>query len=469
MVFSSLAFLQFFFPAVTVAHSVTRGRLRNGLLLLASLAFYAVGSGRFTLVLIGTSLVDHLLVRRMAVAEGRSRAWLRNASVTLNVGLLAWFKYAGWLSRIVSDVAATLELTSTSTLEIALPIGISFFTFQRLSYTIDVHRRQVEPLERAADHLLYVALFPQLIAGPIVRYAEIRRELHDRTVTTSDVAIGLGRFVHGLAKKILVADQVAPLADAVFTTTGPMSMGQAWLGALAYAVQIYFDFSGYSDMAIGLGRMLGFTFPENFARPYSSISVTDFWRRWHITLSRWFRDYVYIRLGGSRCGEAATYRNLWIVFLLTGAWHGAAWTFVLWGAYHGALLSLERVTGLRSLPDDRAVATRRASTFVLVVVGWVLFRADTLAQAAHILQAMVGFDGVASEAIAFETSRIALAALAFGLASVVLPGDWVAGKRLSLPTQRPAVVRLAATAVFLPVCLLVAAAGTFSPFLYFRF
>lgn len=473
MVFSSLAFLLWFLPILFLLVLLTPSRRHNILLLTASLLFYAVGSGRFVLVLVATSALDWWLVHRMhAEREDRptSAVLFRNLSMLLNLGMLGVFKYAGWISEVTDAIVGALHLGSSPVVQLALPIGISFFTFQRISYTIDVWRGEVEPLVRARDHLLFVALFPQLIAGPIVRYSEIRTQLHARHITSSDVAVGLARFVVGLSKKLLVADQVAGLADAAFGATGQLSSSQAWLGVLAYTVQIYFDFSAYSDMAIGLGRCFGFTFPENFARPYSAVSMTDFWRRWHMTLSRWFRDYVYVPLGGSRRSSGTTYRNLWIVFLLTGAWHGAAWTFVLWGAYHGAVLTLERASGNRAVEAvGSAVVVRRATTFLLVVLGWVLFRAASMSDALRVYAAMVGAGGEGAVAVDFAMTRATIGALAFGLGSVLLPRELVLGPVIERRTSGAAYGRIVLVGVALPVCILVAAAGTFSPFLYFRF
>jgi len=316
-----------------------------------------------------------------------------------------------------------------------------------------------------------VALFPQLIAGPIVRFHEISTQLRDRSCRLDDVADGVLRFAHGLVKKVVIADAVAAAADASFgVDPGLLSMPEAWIGLVGYTLQIYFDFSGYSDMAIGLGLMLGFRFPENFRRPYSAISVTDFWRRWHMTLSNWFRDYLYVPLGGNRGSRAATYRNLAIVFLLTGLWHGAEWTFVAWGAYHGALLIVERVTGQRPTGEASVIPLRRALTLLAVMLGWVLFRADDLGHAAGYLQALFSFDfGPGSGVVGAAVGRRVLITLALASTVALLPRDFVGGLYLLRSHRWAVAARVATLAVALPYALLLVVGGTFSPFLYFQF
>ena len=327
-------------------------------------------------------------------------------------------------------------------------------------------------MRRIADYAQYMAFFPQLIAGPIVRYHQIDEQIRSpppRAQRLDDIAEGFPRFAWGLCKKVLIADQVGLIADAAFAPASP-SGATAWIGALAYTVQIYFDFSGYSDMAIGLARMFGFVFPENFARPYSAVSMTDFWRRWHMTLSGWFRDYVYIPLGGSRGATEVTVRNLMVVFFLTGAWHGAAWTFVLWGLYNGVLLVGERLTGISVLPDERLAIVRRAATLLLVVLGWVLFRSNGMGQAADFYGAMASFDlGSLSPAVDAALTPRAQLALAVGVASFFLPRHFVFGKVLQAGwSGMPLAARLAVVMV-LPLAAISVAAGSFSPFLYFRF
>ncbi len=471
MVFSSATFLFVFLPLVVGLVHAVPDRLKNGTVLAASLVFYTWGSGGFVLVLIVTSAIDH------RIADRAHRAWRRGdeggrrraltASVLLNLGVLAYYKYAGFLAvDLVARFTPIADPPAWLT-DIALPIGISFFTFQRISYAVDVARGHERPADSVLDHLLYIALFPQLIAGPIVRYGDIAEQLRRRSTELGGVADGAVRFTFGLSKKVLIADTLAPLADQVFgADPGSLSSSAVLLGTLAYTLQLYFDFSGYSDMAIGLGQMIGFRLPENFDRPYTSASVTEFWRRWHITLSRWFRDYLYIPLGGNRTRQ--TYRNLIIVFLLTGLWHGAAWTFVAWGAYHGSLLLLERRLGWA----ERDGAGNRAVTLTLVMIGWIIFRAPDLGAAGALIGRLAALDfGPPSDDIlvALDTRT----SMILCLASIVflLPGRGPANatRVLTQATRSGAFVRAATLIVALPLSLIVASSQAFSPFLYFQF
>ena len=471
MLFGSPVFLFAFLPAVLLLHlllaRVAAGRLRNGMLLCASLVFYAFGEPRFVLVMVLSLAANYLFGHWVARARsGGSGRLPLVVAVVFNLGLLACFKYGNFLAELVG-----VELEP-----VPLPIGISFFTFQALSYVIDVHRRAVDVQRSPIDFALYVSMFPQLIAGPIVRYKDIAAQLVHRTVTRADFADGARRFVFGLGKKLLVADTVARLADAAFALgPGELSAPMAWLGIAGYTLQIYFDFSAYSDMAIGLGRMLGFRFLENFDYPYVSRSITEFWRRWHISLSTWFRDYLYIPLGGSRRGRARTYRNLVVVFFLCGLWHGAAWTFVAWGLYHGAFLVLERAAAGRWL-EQRAAPLRHAYTLLVVMVGWVLFRAESFDHAARYLAALLGAAPLSSPApVALVLDPVTLTALAAGALGSLPLWPAVAGWRRRARSERAglfALVELGRTLAFLVVLaasLLQMAGGTYSPFIYFRF
>jgi alginate O-acetyltransferase complex protein AlgI len=352
-----------------------------------------------------------------------------------------------------------------------LPIGISFFTFHALSYLIDIYRRVANHLANPIDFALYIAFFPQLIAGPIVRFHEIREQLVRRTETSHAFARGILRFAHGLGKKVLIADTVAPVVDSVFAQpTAELGTTAMVLGLVAYAVQLYFDFSGYSDMAIGIAMMFGIQLPENFNRPYAAVSITEFWRRWHMSLSRWFRDYLYIPLGGNRGNAGRTYRNLIIVFLITGLWHGANWTFVLWGAYHGLLLLLERVTGIGRDPAARRTITAQARTVVLVVLGWALFRSPDVPYALGYLGAALRPFQEFPPVVGLTVTPVAMLALAIGVASVLLPASWVTGVRIEFENSRRAgALRSFVLVGVLPLAVVVAAAGGFSPFIYFQF
>jgi alginate O-acetyltransferase complex protein AlgI len=472
--FAAPLFLWYFLPAVLLASWILPQRARNGVLAVSSLAFYAVGGKEFVLLLLVLIVVNY----GAGLAIGRIRDRPRAAkavmvgTVVADLGVLAVWKYAGFASTVTHSLVSALGLGDTRIISLALPIGISFFTFHHLSYVIDIHRGVREPMKNPLTFVAYIAMFPQLVAGPIVRYHEVADQLREqRRNRLADFTEGFPRFVWGLTKKVVIADSLAPLADAAFATPDP-STSTAWIGALAYTGQIYFDFSGYSDMAIGLGLMFGLRLPENFARPYSATSVTDFWRRWHQSLSRWFRDYLYVPLGGNRGGTVATYRNLTIVFLTTGLWHGAAWTFIVWGAYHGALLIFERATGLGR--STRYVAPRRAITFLLVVVGWVIFRAESLPAASRMLGAMLnplqGWELAPDLALLLSGHRLVL--LAVVLATVLMPATWVSGRVIDGQQAAPNWVHKATRGVALvaaPYAAMVAVAGTFSPFLYFQF
>ena len=476
MVFSSIEFLWFFLPAVLALYLAAPPRARNGLLAVVSIVFYASGAHALVLLFLASIALNFaaglLIARRQDANEPRRARRVLRVAVALNVGTLLFWKYAVFAA---DQLAALLggRGQQLAELDITLPLGISFFTFHGISYVVDVHRGTARPMRSLADYGQYMAFFPQLIAGPIVRYHEIDAQIRNppgRGRRLDDIAEGFPRFALGLSKKVVIADPLGQVAGAGFALPGQPGFASAWLAALAFTVQIYFDFSGYTDMAIGMARMFGLRFPENFNRPYSAVSMTDFWRRWHMTLSRWFRDYVYIPLGGSRHGRAATIRNLWFVFLLTGAWHGAGWTFVLWGAYNGTLLVVERVTGVAALEDGRAAIVRRAITFVLVVAGWVMFRADSPRQALDFYSAMVSpSDLTLSPYLTALLTPQAKLALAVGLLSVLLPRGIVVGRLMQGRWSGTPLVARTAAIVALPYAALLVAAGSFSPFLYFRF
>jgi alginate O-acetyltransferase complex protein AlgI len=394
MVFSSVVFLFLFLPLVLGLYLISPRPARNSLLLLSSLLFYAWGEGFFVLLMlasIGMNYAFGLWIERARRTPRRHIAV--GCAVAANLGLLAWFKYANFAVDSLNRLLGGDALGPLSLDPVHLPIGISFFTFQAITYVVDVARED-GAVERNPLHVaLYISLFPQLIAGPIVRFQDIAREIHERRPRLADIASGVRRFTIGLGKKVLIANLTGRVADSIFAIPADqLTPGLAWLGAVSYMLQIYFDFSGYSDMAIGLGRILGFHFRENFEHPYVARSITEFWRRWHISLSTWFRDYLYIPLGGNRKGSARTGANLLAVFVLCGLWHGASWTFVLWGLYHGVFLIAERATrGRRPLPASALLG--HAYTLAVVLGGWVLFRAESLPQAVAFWQAMAGFAG----------------------------------------------------------------------------
>jgi alginate O-acetyltransferase complex protein AlgI len=474
MVFSSITFAFFFLPAILAAYHLAPRRVRNGLLVAASLGFYTWGAGAFALALVGSVAANYLigarLERRVDAGDRAASRRLLALGVVLNVALLGWFKYANLVVATWNAGLADAGLPTVPWAEVVLPIGISFFTFHSLSYLIDVYRGTARHLVSPLDFALYITFFPQLIAGPIVRFHEIRDQLVERRETFDAFAAGVYRFSFGLAKKVVIADTVAPLANAAFgVPPGELNISAALIGLLAYTVQLYFDFSGYSDMALGLALMFGIRFPENFDRPYASRSITEFWRRWHMSLSRWFRDYLYIPLGGNRGPSWATYRNLVIVFLVTGLWHGANWTFVAWGGYHGALLLLERAAGVGRGGGPRP-RPWQAVTIVLVMLGWVLFRSPSIEGALGYLGAFLRLNGPMPVDVALAAEPLVVTCLLIGCASALIPPSWVTGVRLEQPSLLAnRLARLGTAAVLLPIAFLLVLTGSFSPFLYFQF
>ena len=471
MVFSSLVFLCIFLPVVFLLHTAVKNRkVKNGLLLAASLLFYTYGEPVYILLMVVSALFNYLF--GLLLAKRRSKV-LVGAAVAVNVGLLGVFKYTGFLLTNLNLIPG-LHLPVP---EIMLPIGISFFTFQALSYVIDVYRDQVPVQKNYGKLLLYISFFPQLIAGPIVRYKDIAEQIDNRTVTRDNAAFGLRRFIVGLGKKVLIANAMGAAADYIFNAgAANLDILAAWIGAVAYLMQIYYDFSAYSDMAIGLGRMFGFQFKENFNYPYISGTVQEFWRRWHISLSSFFRDYVYIPLGGNRKGKFRTVLNRIIVFFLTGLWHGANWTFVVWGLFHGFFLLLEEfIPKLKKLPK----ALLHVYTLLVVTVGFVVFRADTISEAVlYIGQMFSGFDFSAG-AMSFAVQALTPWFICMLLAAVVGCGPLAkvtAGIRqletketLTKREKTVQAVSFVLAGLLLVWCILRLAGGSYNPFIYFRF
>lgn len=392
MVFSSFIFLFLFLPLTFLVYFTSPRAFRNSILLLVSLIFYGWGAPNMIIPLIVSCAIDFALSKKIApqVNSLQIRKRYLFIAVGLNVVLLGYFKYANFFVEQLSSVLEIFGATSLVWTKVVLPIGISFFTFHKISYLVDVYRGDSKVARSLFDFILYVILFPQLIAGPIIRYKDVANEIVQRESSLDLFLAGLRRFIFGLAKKVLIADAMGSVADSIFKLPiEQLSTSWAWIGIIAYAFQIYFDFSGYSDMAIGLGWCLGFHFKENFMRPYLSQNITDFWRRWHISLSSFMREYLYIPLGGSRGSRWSTYRNLWLVFLISGLWHGAAWNFIIWGAYHGAFLVIDKVFWLRfSQRIPRFINV--ALTFLIVLFGWVLFRSSSLFEALNYSAVMLG-------------------------------------------------------------------------------
>ena len=458
MVFSSAIFLFIFLPAVFLLDRLVRGvRVKNALLLAASLIFYAFGQPVYLPLLLFSVLLNYLCG---LLAAGRHARLGVALAVAGGIGMMAVYKYADFAIGTVNSLfGLNLPLTG-----IALPIGISFFTFQGLSYVIDVYRDRTLVSRSFLKVLLYISFFPQLIAGPIVKYHDIDKEIDARHTTPQETALGIRRFICGLAKKLLLSNAMGQMADTVFALpAGEIGMFAAWMGAICYTLQIYFDFSGYSDMAIGMGRMFGFHFLENFDYPYTSTTIKEFWRRWHISLSTWFRDYLYIPLGGNRKGRGRTWLNRFLVFFATGLWHGASWTFVLWGLWHG-LFSVLEDSGALPVKRFQGKLLGRVYTLLVVVLGFTLFRADTLAQAGAMFAAMftgVGLEWAGTAAVCARLTPVFLLTLAFALAL-----SFPVSKRFQPKNDT---VTLAGALVLLVLCMFNLSAGTFNPFIYFRF
>ncbi len=395
MVFSSSVFLVFFLPILLLCYYLAPRKLKNIVLLVFSIFFYAWGAPKFIFVLLGTTFVDFHLVKWMDVSKEKwQRRLLLIGSVSINLGLLAYFKYMNFFIDNLNHILNVGGIKSISLLNVVMPIGISFYTFETITYVVDVYRKIHKPLKNFWDYQLYIILFPKLIAGPIVRYHEISDQITNRSHNeTFDIRLaGFLRFCLGLGKKVLIANTVGEFSDTIFSTSPElMNSLTVWLGVLAYTFQIYFDFSGYSDMAIGLGLMLGFKFPENFNNPYISQSITDFWRRWHITLGNWMKNYLYIPLGGNRVYTSRLYFNLAFVFIVSGFWHGAAWNFIAWGAYHGLFLIADRLF-LDKLLQKSGKFISIPFTFIIVMIGWVLFRVESMTQFSELLIKMFSFN-----------------------------------------------------------------------------
>ncbi len=468
MTFSSVTFLYFFLPSVLAIYYIVPDRLKNVILLLASLVFYFWGEPRFAVIMVLTALMGFgggMLLGRIKMP--RLRRAVMALSITLCLIPLLLLKYGDFL---IANVRVLFQ-NDLPFLRLALPIGVSFYTFQVVSYVIDVYRKTVEPERNPFLFVMYVSLFPQLIAGPIVRFSDVQRHLRKRVVSLDSVASGIVRFVTGLGKKVLIANTLAELGRELGATPVP-SVLSLWLSAFAFTLQIYFDFSGYSDMAIGMGRMFGFSFPENFRYPYLSKSVTEFWRRWHMTLGEWFRDYVYIPLGGSRGSWLTRVRNLLIVWLLTGLWHGAAWNFIAWGLFYFVVLSIERI-GLSKVLEKMPSVLRVVYTFLLVMLGFVLFNADSLGEALNHLKGMFGLSSLplADSVSLYYGRSYAITLLIAVVAST--PIFKTLSKRLS--SRSTAARRAIDCAVIVGVIGTMTLVttwlvnGSFNPFLYFRF
>jgi alginate O-acetyltransferase complex protein AlgI len=462
MVFSGLIFLFFFLPITLLAYYISGKKLKNLILLISGLVFYAWGEPIYVLIMILSAAIDYLAGRFLDKYDNNEK--LRRVfllvSVVMNLGLLAVFKYSSFFIGIVND----LTIFDIPDPKLPLPIGISFYTFQSMSYTIDLYRRNIKVQKNFASFLCYVTLFPQIVAGPIVRYADIANEIDERTITVDKVSDGIGIFIKGLAKKVLIANNIGLLWTSVKAMEySEISALAAWLGILAFTFQIYFDFSGYSDMAVGLGKMLGFNFPQNFNHPYQSKSISEFWRRWHITLGTWFREYVYIPLGGNRKGISRTCINLLITWTLTGFWHGASFNFLLWGLYFGVLIVIERL-GFGKILEKIPPFFSTLYTFLIVVFGWVVFDTNSLADAGKFFTAMFTGNGKFADSTAlYLLSGYALLFIIAGVGSI----DYF-DKKIK-PLKLVQVTKPLTLAAVLFICTTFLVNATYNPFLYFRF
>jgi alginate O-acetyltransferase complex protein AlgI len=473
MVFSSSLFLLYFLPGFLIIYYLLPKSAKNIFTLLASIFFYAWGAPDFIFLVLGSIVVDFYLVRALEDRERKTRRLLLALSVVLNVGLLGYFKYANFFVENVNEILGLFGAKNVKWTAVALPIGISFFTFQKLTYALDVYRRVHTPLKRVTDYAMYILMFPQLIAGPIVRFHEIANQIVDRTENENlnNRLTGFFRFTIGLGKKVLIANVLGEQVDLIFGTEDlHFNTFTAWMGILAYAFQIYFDFSGYSDMAIGIGRMIGFNYPENFNNPYISQSITEFWRRWHITLGKFMRDYLYIPLGGSRVSIRRLYFNLWVVFLISGLWHGAAWNFVIWGGFHGLFLVLDRIFLMKVFNAIGKVPSILI-TFFISLIGWVLFRADNIGMAWNYLRKMFVFDGSDDDiSLNVKFFSILLVAVFFsfwgGIRKIEI---WQEKLFAEGKTSRSLVAMVMVSIVLFVVCLGSITSSGFNPFIYFRF
>lgn len=475
MVFSSSIFLVWFLPALLLLYFLLPNRFKNVFLLIASIFFYSWGAPKFIFVILFSTFIDFHLVRWMDSASRTStRRALLVLSLMINLGLLFYFKYSNFFIENFNVLLKLLGVTEVSWVKLILPIGISFYTFETITYVVDVYRKIHKPLKNFWDYQLYIILFPKLIAGPIIRYHDIADQINDRSLNyNSDFRLaGLYRFCIGLGKKVIIANNVGEYADQVFAQdyTG-LSSSVAWIGILAYTFQIYFDFSGYSDMAIGIGKMLGFKFPENFNNPYIAKSVTEFWRRWHITLGAWMKNYLYIPLGGNQVNSSARlYLNLWLVFLASGLWHGASWSFIVWGACHGFLLVLERAWLLKwykNLPIPITVLL----TFFLVTNCWVFFRVENIHDAISYLKVMYAFKSEADLSLPdSEFWFIFTCAAVFSFFALSRIGEKVQNGVYFNEYSAPIKITLfLLTSVIFVYSLARITSSDFNPFIYFRF
>jgi len=478
MVFSTPLFLFGFLPVVLFFYYCSPGKTKNIVLLAASFLFYAWGEVFFVLIMIASILSNYLFGRWIDSRKLKNThppKRILSLGIFINLCLLCAFKYANFIATNINYLLDFTPIDPLILQPVHLPLGISFFTFQAISYLVDVFRGEAAAQKNILNLALYISLFPQLIAGPIVRYSQVASKIVKRHHTLSMTANGIYRFIYGLSKKMLIANPVGEIADSIFNLQpSELSMGLAWVGAICYTLQIYFDFSGYSDMAIGLGRMFGFRFLENFNYPYISKSLHEFWQRWHISLSTWFRDYLYIPLGGNRVSKGRLYLNLFLVFFLCGLWHGASWNFVIWGLIHGMFLVIERA-GFSTVLNRLYRPIQHFYTLLVVLLAWVFFRADTLTSAMFYLKTMAGFNTPLIQFYTFDyfLTHEAILAMTFGiiLSLPVYPYFSMQKKFMGTPGKIYIFhgIKFIFSFIFLLLAILKISSSTYNPFIYFRF
>lgn len=475
MVFSSVIFLVYFLPFFLLIYFLSPAKIKNAVLLISSILFYAWGAPKFIFAILFTTTIDFYFVKLLHQADSdEKRKLFLVLSLFLNVGMLFYFKYCNFFIENFNTILGAFGAKDVIWTKIILPIGISFYTFESLTYVIDVYRKVHKPLNNFFQYQLYIILFPKLIAGPIIRYHQISDQLGDRSAndTIDNRITGFFRFTIGLAKKVLIANVMAAKADEIFALPhNQLTSGLAWIGMIAYTFQIYFDFSGYSDMAIGIGKMLGFKFPENFDNPYTSRSITEFWRRWHMTLGSWMKNYLYIPLGGNRVSSnAKLYFNLCLVFVLSGFWHGAAWTFIFWGIYHGFWLVLERIFFAKIL-SRAGVLISTLITFLIVAVGWIFFRAEKFSDATAFVGKLFAFD-FSNSSVIHDNKFIfySIVATLFSFFTVFTVGKRIQDRIYFSNFNGMGLFAMTCIVCFLfTISLASVTSSSFNPFIYFRF
>lgn len=467
MLFSSTTFIFLFLPIVSATYLLARKEIRNNLLLLASLFFYAWGEPRYLLIMLLTILINYVGANYISRSKNeRHRKILLVLSIIADLGCLFYFKYFNFFIENLNNITHL----NLHFIDVVMPIGISFYTFQAMSYLIDVYRCDVKAQKSIYNLALYITLFPQLIAGPIVKYHDVEEQISNRDSTFEKVSYGIKRFIIGLSKKMIIANTLGVVADQIFSAPAQsLDTPTAWLGAITYSLQLFYDFSGYSDMAIGLGSIFGFKFLENFNYPYISKSITEFWRRWHISLSTWFKEYLYIPLGGNRVSKNRTYLNLLIVFLATGFWHGAAWNFIVWGLWHGFFIVLEKITGWHKMETKNIfhLCLKHLYASLVFIIGWVMFRAENMTYAFHYIQNMFGLTKIAKlqhiNGLDMQSGVILVVALVCATP--------IFHKMLDIPYKHKilrSLVNIWLMILFI-ISLSIIANATYNPFIYFRF